>query len=384
MKTLTLFVVLSLFAISNGEVLQNPHLSRPNWNPEKITGVDITLRKAASWLHETQLRVDIYHESAELGLPYHCFFPVIIGRTETIASISGSVIEPCSSLEIDESSNVTVEVQLGESETNDGWLGRTLLNQIVSNRTFNIFDVMITTEHSAQFQAMFPNEDYDSQLGTGRQIANVFFPSSSVPINSLFNTEVNCTGLTESTDHQTMSNSCASNRMHISGISGQHYYLCGPGCARVKNLDIYEQGNGYRCFESATLQDNSQYCCLDGQCGGVPGCEQQVVQGQEQRGQEEPTNNPLRNINTPNHLHADQGTEEQGCSAVGGPGNALPCVFPFKIGGRVWNTCASPVDNTNNRPWCSTRVDETGNHITGNWGNCDENCPLPQIRGRPY
>ena len=28
-------------------------------------------------------------------------------------------------------------------------------------------------------------------------------------------------------------------------------------------------------------------------------------------------------------------------------------------------------------PWCSTKVDEMGKHTKGNWGNCDENCPLP-------
>ena len=34
--------------------------------------------------------------------------------------------------------------------------------------------------------------------------------------------------------------------------------------------------------------------------------------------------------------------------------------------------------------WCSTKVDESGNHIggRGNWGNCDENCPLPTIIGK--
>ena len=34
---------------------------------------------------------------------------------------------------------------------------------------------------------------------------------------------------------------------------------------------------------------------------------------------------------------------------------------------------------TNNLPWCSTKVDRNGEHISGqgNWGNCDETCPLP-------
>ena len=34
---------------------------------------------------------------------------------------------------------------------------------------------------------------------------------------------------------------------------------------------------------------------------------------------------------------------------------------------------------SHNLPWCSTKVDEKGNHISyqKKWGNCDETCPLP-------
>ena len=69
----------------------------------------------------------------------------------------------------------------------------------------------------------------------------------------------------------------------------------------------------------------------------------------------------------------------KGCSAVGGPGDGLPCVFPFKHKRVVWTTCSIPTFTTNNKPWCSTKVDEAGYHIggEGNWGNCDETCPLP-------
>ena len=69
----------------------------------------------------------------------------------------------------------------------------------------------------------------------------------------------------------------------------------------------------------------------------------------------------------------------KGCYAVGGPGDGLPCVFPFKFSGVVYNTCTNADKQlTNNLPWCSTKVNETGNHIggKGNWGNCDETCPL--------
>ena len=65
---------------------------------------------------------------------------------------------------------------------------------------------------------------------------------------------------------------------------------------------------------------------------------------------------------------------------MGGPGDVLPCIFPFKYNGGVYNTCTNEMKHvTNNLPWCSTKIDETGYHIggEGNWGNCDETCPLP-------
>ena len=58
-----------------------------------------------------------------------------------------------------------------------------------------------------------------------------------------------------------------------------------------------------------------------------------------------------------------------------GPGSGLPCKFPFKFLGTVYNSCTDMrKDVTNNKPWCSTKVDETGRYMHGNWGNCDESC----------
>ena len=67
------------------------------------------------------------------------------------------------------------------------------------------------------------------------------------------------------------------------------------------------------------------------------------------------------------------------CLAVGGPGNGLPCVFPFKYRGKTYSTCTKDHTNIQKKPWCSTKVDERGKHISGqrNWGNCDKTCPLP-------
>ena len=68
------------------------------------------------------------------------------------------------------------------------------------------------------------------------------------------------------------------------------------------------------------------------------------------------------------------------CLAVGGPGDGLPCVFPFKFHGKTYSSCTNKVKHlTNNLPWCSTKVDKRGKHISGkgHWGNCDETCRLP-------
>ena len=60
---------------------------------------------------------------------------------------------------------------------------------------------------------------------------------------------------------------------------------------------------------------------------------------------------------------------------MNGPGRGLPCKFPFKYYGKVHNSCTDMMKKyTNNKPWCSTKVDETGKHMRGNWGNCDESC----------
>ena len=55
------------------------------------------------------------------------------------------------------------------------------------------------------------------------------------------------------------------------------------------------------------------------------------------------------------------------------------CVFPFTFNNFTYNGCPTdPIDTT--KRWCSTKVDETGTHITGgdNWGYCTKGCP-PEI-----
>ena len=63
---------------------------------------------------------------------------------------------------------------------------------------------------------------------------------------------------------------------------------------------------------------------------------------------------------------------------VSGADPNKPCIFPFKFDGITWNTCTN-VDDPSAPFWCSTKVDDEGNHIggQGNWGNCASNCPMP-------
>merc|ERR1712106_117195 len=50
------------------------------------------------------------------------------------------------------------------------------------------------------------------------------------------------------------------------------------------------------------------------------------------------------------------------------------CQFPFTIGAKTYTSCT--IDN-DTKPWCSTKVDGNGNHISSNsvWGYCTEDCP---------
>ena len=85
-------------------------------------------------------------------------------------------------------------------------------------------------------------------------------------------------------------------------------------------------------------------------------------------------------INTNDTLRVGVKLIKTGCVAMDGPGKGLPCVFPFKYDDVTYNTCTNRNKFlTNNIPWCSTKVNEGGYHIQGegNWGNCDETCPLP-------
>ena len=57
------------------------------------------------------------------------------------------------------------------------------------------------------------------------------------------------------------------------------------------------------------------------------------------------------------------------------PKKKIPCKFPFKLKGKTYNTCTTATD-PDNKNWCSTKTDSNGKHMRGQWGYCDQNCPL--------
>ena len=60
------------------------------------------------------------------------------------------------------------------------------------------------------------------------------------------------------------------------------------------------------------------------------------------------------------------------CNTIGGNNPNLPCIFPFKYEGFTYHKCSQVQSD---KPWCSTKVDENGTHVKGNWGDCASNCP---------
>jgi hypothetical protein len=57
-----------------------------------------------------------------------------------------------------------------------------------------------------------------------------------------------------------------------------------------------------------------------------------------------------------------------------------PCIFPFKFNGVVYFECTWDMAHlTEEKAWCSTEVDPTGHHKSGQgkWGSCGKGCPVP-------
>lgn len=62
------------------------------------------------------------------------------------------------------------------------------------------------------------------------------------------------------------------------------------------------------------------------------------------------------------------------CITVSGNRPGQPCIFPFRYDGISYSGCTTA---GNVAPWCSTMTDFTGQHVSGNWGDCPQyNCPM--------
>ena len=66
------------------------------------------------------------------------------------------------------------------------------------------------------------------------------------------------------------------------------------------------------------------------------------------------------------------------CITESGPDSNSTCQFPFQFDGLTWTSCTTQGNSyeDRNKTWCSTKVDESGKHVTDKWGWCNENCSL--------
>ena len=57
----------------------------------------------------------------------------------------------------------------------------------------------------------------------------------------------------------------------------------------------------------------------------------------------------------------------------------MKCIFPFELKGVTHNACTKHMNEDPEwLPWCSTKVDKFGVHISGggHWGDCGPECPF--------
>ena len=75
-------------------------------------------------------------------------------------------------------------------------------------------------------------------------------------------------------------------------------------------------------------------------------------------------------------LKSHTGSAIKRCQTTNEPGSKVknsPCKFPFTNNGKKYDSCTTDND-PDGRFWCSTKVDQSGNHQKGNWGYCSRKC----------
>jgi len=64
-------------------------------------------------------------------------------------------------------------------------------------------------------------------------------------------------------------------------------------------------------------------------------------------------------------------SQHAGCMTKSGDKPWTKCKFPFNFSGAWYHGCTK---KSHNALWCSTKTDQYGNHLSGNWGNCNDDC----------
>ena len=75
-----------------------------------------------------------------------------------------------------------------------------------------------------------------------------------------------------------------------------------------------------------------------------------------------------------------------GCTTTNGPDPNKPCIFPFILDGNTYKCCTTVLnDPGDTNAWCSTMVDDFGEHVQGQgkWRVCESKCQsIPDSGGK--
>lgn len=84
----------------------------------------------------------------------------------------------------------------------------------------------------------------------------------------------------------------------------------------------------------------------------------------------------INNVPTPQPINPSE------CLTDSGRSTGKKCIFPFKFNDKMFNGCTKEYD-PDGKFWCSTNVDLNNEHVAGNWGYCNNKCPLDNKPTQP-